>query len=190
MVIAFNKPYGVLSQFTPEHPTHRTLSEFQFPPRVYPVGRLDLDSEGLLILSEEKWIVSKLLEPSERHPRTYWALVERLPSAESLAQIEQGIVLGGYRTLPARSRILDPQPVVPPRVPPVRIRKSFDDVWIEIVLVEGKYRQVRRMFAAIGHPVIRLIREGIGRLRLNDLALPIGQWRQLSVSELRLLLER
>ncbi len=183
MIIAFNKPYGVLSQFTPEHPSHRTLAEFGFPPRVYPVGRLDRDSEGLLLLSDERWIVDRLLNPRFRHRRRYWALVEHLPSQDTLALLMRGVLIGAYRTLPCRARLLDPPPEVPPRQPPVRIRKSVPEAWVEITLMEGKNRQVRRMLAAVGHPVLRLLRVGIGNLDLDQLGLAPGAWRELSTDE-------
>ncbi|GIV54326.1 MAG: ribosomal large subunit pseudouridine synthase E [Candidatus Kapaibacterium sp.] len=190
MVIAFNKPYGVLSQFTAEQAYHRTLAEFGFPPRVYPIGRLDLDSEGLLILSDEASLVGKLLTPAHEHPRTYWALVERIPSAESLATLKRGVRLGDYRTKPCQARLLQEAPPVPPRHPPVRYRKTVPDAWLEITLTEGKNRQVRRMLAAIGHPVLRLIRVAIGGLTLEALQLESGQWKVLSPSERELLLSR
>lgn len=189
MLIAFNKPYGVLSQFTQEHTSHQTLAEFGFPKRVYPIGRLDRDSEGLLLLGDEPWIVSRLLNPLNKHPRTYWALVEHIPTSWVLAQLEHGVHIGGYRTLPCNVTLLVEPPSVPPRVPPVRYRKNVYDSWIEITLVEGKNRQVRRMLAAVGHPVLRLIRVRIGRLTLDKLGLEQGQWRELSIAERRLLFE-
>jgi 23S rRNA pseudouridine2457 synthase len=190
MVIAFNKPYGIVSQFTAELPDHRTLAEFGFPPRVYPVGRLDRDSEGLLILSDEAWLVRLLLEPARGHPRTYWAQVELVPSAESLARLERGIRIGGYQTRPCRARLLPHAPPLPPRIPPIRYRKNVPDAWVEITLTEGKYRQVRRMLAAIGHPVLRLVRVAIGKLALDSMQLEVGQWRILSHDERERLLTR
>ncbi|MCS6999327.1 MAG: pseudouridine synthase [Bacteroidota bacterium] len=191
MIIAFFKPYGVLSQFTPEHPTHRTLAEFGFPPRVYPVGRLDRDSEGLLILSDEAWIVPRLLEPRYRHPRTYLALVEGIPSTDQLNQLRRGITIkGGYRTRPCIAYLLDAAPPIPDRFPPVRYRKTVPDRWVQITLTEGKNRQVRRMFAAIGHPVLRLIRVAIGQLTLQELGILPGQWKVLERDEIQRLLAR
>jgi 23S rRNA pseudouridine2457 synthase len=190
MIIAFDKPFGVISQFTPEHPSHRTLAEFGFPPGVYPIGRLDRDSEGLLLLGDESWIVGRLLDPSRRHSRTYWAQVEGIPSPDMLAVLERGVVIGGYRTLPCQARLLDPPPNVPPRDPPIRYRKTVPDSWVEIVLVEGKNRQVRRMLAAIGHPVLRLIRVAIGALRREELRIEPGQWRVLGASERQRLLQQ
>jgi len=187
VLIAFNKPYGVLSQFTPDGSPNRTLAEFGFPPAVYPIGRLDADSEGLLLLSDEPALNGRLLQPVEGHSRIYWAQVERIPSPESLAQLMRGILIGGHKTLPCEARLLDPQPTdIAPRNPPIRYRKNVPDCWIELGLIEGKNRQVRRMTAAIGHPTLRLIRVQIGQFRLGDL--PAGQWRVLNATERKSLL--
>ncbi len=178
MLIAFHKPYGVLSQFTPETGSKwRTLADFGFPKDIYPLGRLDADSEGLLLLSDEGALNTRLLDPRHAHRRTYWALVERVPSAESLEALSRGVRLSGRMTLPCRASLLDPQPVVPAREPPVRFRKSVPDCWISLELIEGKNHQVRRMTAAIGHPTIRLIRTKIGGLELGHLR--AGEWREL-----------
>jgi 23S rRNA pseudouridine2457 synthase len=181
MLIAFHKPYGVLSQFTSDGSPYRTLAEFNFPPNVYPIGRLDADSEGLLLFSDESEWNERLLPPERAHKRIYWAQVERIPSLEKLAQLERGILIRGGRTLPCRAWKLDPQPELPPRDPPIRFRKSVSDCWIGLELVEGKNRQVRRMTAAIGHATLRLIRVQIGRFELGTL--PPGQWRELSSAE-------
>ncbi|MHA3772232.1 pseudouridine synthase [Verrucomicrobiota bacterium sgz303538] len=182
MLLAFHKPYGVLSQFTPEPGSRwRTLAEFGFPKSVYPLGRLDADSEGLLLLSDEQALNSRLLDPRHAHRRTYWAQVERIPAPEALRQLERGVVLSGRKTLPCHARMLDPQPEVPPRDPPIRVRKNVPDCWIALELVEGKYHQVRRMTAAAGHPTLRLLRVQIGKLELGDLAQ--GTWRELNNSE-------
>jgi 23S rRNA pseudouridine2457 synthase len=181
MLIAFHKPYGVLSQFTPEEPGQRTLAEFGFPPQVYPIGRLDADSEGLLLLSDESELNQRLLHPRQGHRRLYWVQVERIPTADALRQIERGVAIRGRQTLPCRATLLEPPPVVPPRDPPIRLRKSVPDCWIEIELVEGKNRQVRRMTAAIGHPTLRLIRVQIGEFELGDLA--AGKWKRLNSEE-------
>ncbi len=181
MLLAFHKPYGVLSQFTPDGSPNRTLAEFGFPPGVYPIGRLDADSEGLLLLSGEAALNARLLHPREGHGRFYWAQIERIPSPEALAQLERGVVFGGRKTLPCRACRLDPQPEVPPRHPPIRFRKNVPDCWIELQLVEGKNRQVRRMTAAVGHPTLRLLRVQIGGFKLADLA--PGQWRELTQAE-------
>ena len=184
MLIAFNKPYGVLSQFTPDGSPNRPLAEFGFPKNVYPIGRLDADSEGLLLLSDEAEWNARLLEPRHAHEREYWVQVERIPSAESLHQLESGLIIQGRRTLPCHARLPDPQPEVPPRDPPIRFRKSVPDCWIVLELVEGKNRQVRRMTAAIGHPTLRLLRNRIGELTLGQL--PAGQWKVLSAEERKL----
>ncbi len=182
-LIAFHKPYGVLSQFTPDGSPNRTLAEFGFPPRVYPLGRLDADSEGLLLLSDEAGLNHRLLDPEAGHLRTYWVQVERIPEAPALRALENGLLIQGHRTRPARAWKLDPQPEMAPRNPPIRYRKSVPDCWIAIELCEGKNRQVRRMTAAVGHPTLRLVRQRIGSLDLGNL--PTGQWRELSAGERR-----
>src|SRR5262249_30733076 len=154
---------GVLSQFTPEPGSRwRTLAEFAFPKGVYPLGRLDADSEGLLLLSDERELNARLLHPSRGHTRTYWAQVERVPDRDALQQLERGVVVAGRKTLPGRAELLDPQREVPPREPPIRFRKNVPDAWIALELVEGKNHQVRRMTAAVGHPTLRLMRVRIG----------------------------
>lgn len=183
MLLAFHKPYGVLSQFTPEPGSRwRTLANFNLPPKVYPLGRLDADSEGLLLLSDEAGLNSRLLDPSHGHQREYWAQVERIPSPEALATLARGgIALPDHTTRPCTIRLFDPPPAVPPRDPPIRFRKSVPDAWISLELTEGKNRQVRRMTAAIGHPTLRLIRVRIGEFLLGELA--AGQWRELTPAE-------
>lgn len=181
MLIAFNKPFGVISQFTPDGSSRRTLAEFGFPKGVYPIGRLDAESEGLLLLSDEGELNERLLHPRHAHRRVYRALVERVPGVAALAQLERGVVIDGHKTLPCRGRLLDPQPEIPPRDPPVRFRKNVPDVWIELELVEGKNHQVRRMTAAVGHPTLRLIRVRIGGLKIPDLA--PGKWKILDAAD-------
>lgn len=185
MLLAFHKPYGVLSQFTPEPGSQfRTLADFGFPKGVYPIGRLDADSEGLLLLSDEAELNQRLLHPRNAHEREYWVQVERVPTADPLHKLEQGLVIQGHRTLPCRARLLDPQPQMPPRDPPIRVRKSVPDCWLSLELVEGKNRQVRRMTAAIGHPTLRLVRVRIGEFRLGNLK--AGSWKELSPAERKL----
>jgi 23S rRNA pseudouridine2457 synthase len=184
VLIAFNKPYGVLSQFTTDGSPNRPLAEFGFSKNVYPIGRLDADSEGLLLLSDEAQWNEKLLHPRHAHEREYWAQVEKIPAREALDQLQHGLVIQGHRTLPCRAWLLEPQPEIPPRIPPIRFRKSVPDCWIGLELVEGKNRQVRRMTAAIGHPTLRLLRVRIGNFRLADL--PAGKWKQLSPEEIKL----
>lgn len=186
MLIAFHKPYGVLSQFTPDGSPNRPLSEFGIPAGVYPIGRLDADSEGLLLLSDEPAWNDRLLNPRRAHGREYWVQVEREPTDVALSQLAAGVVIQGRRTLPCRVRRLDPPLNLPPRDPPIRFRKSVPDCWLALELVEGRNRQVRRMTAAIGHPTLRLIRVRIGGFALAGL--PPGQWRELSATERQLVL--
>ena len=182
MLLAFHKPYGVLSQFTPEPGSRwRTLADFGFPKGVYPLGRLDADSEGLLLLSDEPGLNMRLLHPTRGHHRTYWGQVERVPSPEALLQLERGVVIGGRKTLPCRAWLLDPQPEIAPRDPPIRFRKNVADCWIALELVEGKNHQVRKMTASVGHPTLRLMRVQIGKLELGALA--TGVWREVTASE-------
>lgn len=182
MLIALHKPYDVLSQFTPDAPGQRTLAECGLPPRVYPVGRLDADSEGLLLLTDEPGLNTRLLHPTRGHWRRYWAQVEGVPSEQSLAELSRGVLVQGKMTLPARAWRLDPQPDVPPRDPPIRVRKAIPDTWIALELHEGRNRQVRRMTAAVGHPTLRLLRVRIGGFDLPADLAP-GQWRELAAAE-------
>lgn len=186
MLIAFHKPYGALSQFTPDGSPNRPLAEFGFPKGVYPIGRLDADSEGLLLLSDEPGLNDRLLNPRHAHQRTYWVQVERIPTAEALAKLERGLVILGEKTLPCRAHLLDPPPQIPPRDPPIRVRKNVPDCWLELQLIEGRNRQVRRMTAAIGHPTLRLIRVRIGDFELGEL--PAGTWRELDAVARQLVL--
>lgn len=182
MLIALHKPYGVLSQFTPETGSRwRTLADFGLPSQVYALGRLDADSEGLLLLSDEAGLNSLLLDPEAGHRREYWAQVERIPSAEDLQRLAAGIRIGDHTTRPCVVRRLDPAPKMPARQPPVRARKNVPDCWLSLELIEGKNRQVRRMTAAIGHPTLRLQRVRIGEFGLGEL--PPGKWRELTLSE-------
>ncbi len=188
MLVALNKPWGVLSQFTPDGSPNRTLAECHLPPGIYPIGRLDADSEGLLLLSDEPhWNVA-LLHPTKAHPRRYWVQVEGIPAADRLARLTHGVVIQGRKTLPCRAWLLDPQPTVPPRTPPIRLRMTVPDAWIALELVEGRNRQVRRMTASVGHPTLRLIRVRIGGFELGDL--PSGTWERLSPAEEASILER
>lgn len=181
MILAFHKPYGVLSAFTPDGSPNRTLAEFGFPKQVYPLGRLDADSEGLLLLSDEKGLNHRLLDPRFQHRRTYWAQVEKVPDDARLEQLRQGVRLRDLQTRPCQAWLLDPQPILPERNPPIRIRKLIPTCWLGLTLTEGKNRQVRRMTAAVGHPTLRLIRTLIGDFALGDLA--PGAWRSLSESD-------
>ena len=175
--ILFHKPYGVLSQFTPEDGA-RSLAEFDLPVGVYPAGRLDKDSEGLLLLTDDGPLIEQLLNPRNEKPKTYWALVERVPDDVALQRMRDGLRIEDYVTRPCAAVLLDPQPDVEPRDPPVRVRKTVVDVWLEITVVEGKNRQVRKMTAAIGHPTLRLVRRSIANLTLGDLQ--PGQWKAIA----------
>jgi 23S rRNA pseudouridine2457 synthase len=179
--IIFHKPYGVLSQFTPEG-EHSTLKDYIEVPDVYAVGRLDADSEGLLLLTDDGPLQHRLTDPKFRHPRTYWAQVERIPDRAALEQLSSGVTIGNYRTLPAQARLLEPAPELPPRQPPIRERKQIPTAWLELVLIEGKNRQVRKMTAAVGFPTLRLVRTAIGSIPLGNL--PLGTWRDLSPTEI------
>jgi 23S rRNA pseudouridine2457 synthase len=182
VLLAFNKPFGVLSQFTPDGSANRTLAEFNLPAGVYPVGRLDADSEGLLLLSDEAGLNTRLLSPKNQHWRTYWVQVERIPDDRAIDTLIKGVVIQGQRTKAARVKTM-PAPNIPPRTPPIRFRKSVPDSWLELELIEGRNRQVRRMTAAVNHPTLRLIRVRIGAFDLGDLA--SGNWKILNEAERR-----
>ncbi len=187
MIIAFHKPFGILSQFSGDHPRYGTLAEFGLPKNVYPIGRLDADSEGLLLLSDEKLIVDLLLNPKNEHPRTYWVQVEGAPQSQDLAPLRRGgIAIQNYRTLPCQAEVLSEAPTLPPRNPPIRYRASIPDTWVELTLTEGKNRQVRKMTAAVGFPTLRLVRAAIGKLKLGDLQ--PGQWSELSTEDRKLII--
>lgn len=186
MLIAFHKPFDVLSQFTRELPEHHTLADFSFPRNVYPIGRLDRDSEGLLLLSDEKPIVDRLLNPRHQHPRTYCVQVEGVPDEQAMQRLGNGsLVIQGHRVAKARVQHLIEEPMLDPRVPPIRYRASIPTSWLELTLTEGKNRQVRRMTAAVGLPTLRLVRVAIGGLLLQGLAQ--GTWRELQATDRRLL---
>ena len=180
MLLALNKPYGVLSQFTPDHPGQRTLSGFGLPKNIYPLGRLDRDSEGLLLLSDEPGLNTKLLDPKNAHPRTYWAQVEGEVTVDALQKLRDGVLIEGRKSLPAEAENVHPN--LPPRDPPIRFRKNIPTSWIELTLREGRNRQVRKMTAAVGFPTLRLIRVRIGRFCLPPDLNP-GQWRELTETE-------
>ena len=184
MILAFHKPWGVLCQFTPDQPGQRTLADFSFPKGVYPIGRLDMDSEGLILLGDEPGFNHRLLDPAMKHPRTYHVQIEGLPDAQALQKLaDGGLLIQGHRTLPCKVRRLEPEPDVPPRDPPIRQRKSIPTSWLEMEMIEGKNRQVRRMTAMVGHPTLRLIRVAIGGYRAPELA--SGCWRQLDHADLQ-----
>ena len=177
MLIAFNKPYGVLCQFTDRSdPPRPTLAGFGLPPDVYAAGRLDHDSEGLLLLTDDGALAHRLTDPRHKQPKTYWVQVEGDPTEEQLAALRRGVELGDGRTRPAQARRIR-APALWPRDPPVRFRKTVPDAWLELTIGEGRNRQVRRMTAAVGLPTLRLVRVAIGPHRLDGLA--PGAWRQL-----------
>ena len=182
MTILFNKPYNVLSQFTDEGTGHLTLKDFIPVADVYAAGRLDRDSEGLLLLTDDGALQHRLTDPRHGHPRTYWAQVEGIPAQGALRQLRKGITLQGYRTLPAQASLLASEPELWPRTPPVRFRKTIPTCWLELILTEGRNRQVRRMTAAVGFPTLRLVRVAIGDLRLDGLT--PGEWRSLAAHQL------
>jgi 23S rRNA pseudouridine2457 synthase len=181
-LLAFWKPYGVVSRFTPEA-GHACLRDFIPLRDVYPIGRLDADSEGLLLLGDDGALAHALTDPKHAHPRSYWVQVEREPDAAALEALARGVVVQGRRTQPSRARRLRDEPSLPARGVPVRFRKSVPTAWIELTLGEGRNRQVRRMTAAVGHPTLRLVRVAIGPLRLLELGLEPGAWRLLSAQE-------
>ncbi len=183
MLIAFNKPYGVLSQFTDKSTagsTRPTLSAYIDVPGVYPAGRLDRDSEGLLLLTDDGKLQARIAEPKHKMEKTYWAQVEGLPDEAALQAFRTGLDLKDGHTRPARVALIDEPPGLWERDPPIRYRKSVPDCWLEISISEGKNRQVRRMTAAIGHPTLRLIRCSIGDWTLDGLK--PGEWRAVDVS--------
>lgn len=175
-LVFFNKPYGVLSQFTPEG-KWRALDEFIPVKGVYVAGRLDADSEGLLVLTDDGKLQAKIADPKHKLEKTYWAQVEGEPDEAALERLRAGIRLSDFTALPARVRRIDAPPGLWERDPPIRYRAAIPTAWLEIRIAEGKNRQVRRMTAAIGYPTLRLIRAAIGAASLDGLGL--GQWRQI-----------
>lgn len=188
LYILFNKPYGVLAQFTPEA-GHRSLKDFgPFPNDVYPVGRLDADSEGLILLTNDNGVKHRLSMPKFSHERTYLVQVENVPTESSVRQLSEGVIVEGRRTLPCRARVLSEEPHLQPRSVPIRFRKNIPTCWLELTLTEGRNRQVRKMTASIGHPTLRLVRTNIGFLSLEGL-LP-GESRLLTHDEIGHLLKQ
>ncbi len=178
MLVALHKPYGMVSQFMPKG-GWRTLAELGLPPGIHPAGRLDADSEGLLLLTDDGRLQHRLSDPRFEHPKTYWAQVEGSPTEDDLAPMRVGLAIRDYVTRPCRARLLAPRPDVRPREPPIRVRRSIPDTWIELVLHEGRNRQVRRMTAAVGFPTLRLVRVAIGEIQLAGIG--PGQWREVEV---------
>lgn len=186
-VIRFWKPYGVLTKFT-DAEGRPTLADYIHEPGVYAAGRLDMDSEGLLLLTDSGALNARLTNPRYAHPRTYWAQVEGIPGEAALEQLRAGVLLNDGLTRPARAVLLPEAPTIdgqplPERIPPIRERKSIPTAWIALTLTEGRNRQVRRMTAAVGHPTLRLIRWSIGEVTLSGLA--PGGWLPLTRAEMR-----
>jgi len=180
MLIAFNKPYGVLCQFTDRStPPRRTLAEFVDVADVYPAGRLDFDSEGLLLLTDDGVLANRLTDPRHKEPKTYLVQVEGTPSDEAIAALQRGVDLNDGRTLPAQAHVVDAPEWLWPRDPPVRFRKSVPDAWLELQIREGRNRQVRRMTAAVNLPTLRLIRIAMGPHRLEGLE--PGRYRRVDI---------
>lgn len=175
-IILFNKPYGVISQFSADG-RHATLKDYIPMPGVYPAGRLDTDSEGLLILTDDGALQHRISHPRHKLAKTYWAQVEGMPDDTALNQLSQGIDLGDFLTKPAKAQLIEEPPGLWPRDPPIRLRKNIPTAWVELTIWEGKNRQVRRMTAKIGFPTLRLIRASIGDWTLDGLA--TGQWREV-----------
>ncbi len=176
------KPYGVISQFTDAQGERPTLRDYVDVPRVYPVGRLDHDSEGLLLLTDDGWLQHRLTDPRYEHPKTYWVQVEGQPGDDALRSLREGIqIWPDFRSRPAKVKRLEGEPVLPPRDPPIRFRLSVPTAWLSITLTEGRNRQVRRMTAAVGFPTLRLVRAAIGEIRIDGLA--PGHWRRLNEAE-------
>ncbi len=182
--LAFYKPYDVLTGFT-DRAGRATLADYIDVPGVYPAGRLDKDSEGLLLLTDDGALAKRITDPRHRLPKVYLAQIEGIPGEAALEALRNGIVIRGSRTRPALAERLHDEPALPPRPTPIRYRKSVPTAWIKLTLWEGRNRQVRRMTAAVGHPTLRLVRVAIGPIALSDLR--PGEWRRLSAAEERAL---
>jgi len=187
--LAFNKPYRVMCSFT-DSEGRATVRDYVPVEGVYAAGRLDYDSEGLMILTDDGWLNHRLTHPRYNHPKTYWVQVEGVPDEEALQALCRGVLVKGQRTLPAEAELLESErvPRVPPRSVPIRYRKNIPTAWLCVVLREGKKRQVRHMTAAVGHPTLRLLRVAMGPVSLGDLA--PGEYRELSDEELAALAEQ
>ena len=179
--IAFYKPYGFLSQFTAEA-GHEGLAGFHLPPGVYAAGRLDHDSEGLLLLTDDGKMIKKLLDPVFEHPRSYLAQLDGTVTPQALDALRRGVVIKGYKTKPCLAENVPDIPELPERNPPIRYRKNIPTSWVRLTLTEGKNRQVRRMTAAVGFPTLRLVRVSIGKLTLDGLK--PGQWKNVRKSDI------
>ena len=172
-LLCFHKPYGVLSQFTPEG-KWQGLKDWIDVPDVYVAGRLDADSEGLLLLTNDGQLQARIADPRHKMEKTYWVQVEGVPDDAALQRLRDGVDLNDGKTLPAKARLIEPQPEMWARNPPIRVRQNIPDCWIELIIREGKNRQVRRMTAAVGHPTLRLVRMAVGPYSIAELQ--PGQW--------------
>ena len=184
--VVFHKPYGVLSKFT-DADDRPTLAAYVNMPNVYPAGRLDMDSEGLLFLTSDGDLAARLTSPSYKVPKTYLVQVERIPDSVALERLRSGVLVKGKQTRPAKVRLLSSEPAVPQRTVPIRFRKSVPTAWLRIEISEGMNRQIRRMTAQVGHPTLRVIRVAIGSIELGDLA--PGEWRIPNLGEVEGLLK-
>ena len=178
--MAFHKPFGVLSQFTGEE-GQQTLASFNLPKNIYAAGRLDKDSEGLLILTNDGPFIKRLSDPKSNKEKTYWVQVEGIPDENALKQLRAGPTIKGYKCRPCKAKILE-NFERPPRNPPIRERKSIPTTWLEVRLIEGKNRQVRRMCAAVGFPCLRLIRSQVGKFKLSELK--SGEWIEIKKDQI------
>jgi len=179
-----NKPYGVLSQFSDSEGRKTLKNFFHFPKDVYPVGRLDMDSEGLLILTNDKSLTDYLLNPKHKHEKEYYVQIEGIPTSEAIDKLRNGVVIEGRKTLTAKVKIIS-EPRLQERIPPIRKRKYIPTSWLSIIIIEGRNRQIRKMTAAVGFPTLRLIRVRIKNLTIGELK--IGEVRELSSQEVELL---
>ena len=179
MLVAFNKPFGVICKFSPE-PGKRTLADFIDVPHVYPAGRLDTDSEGLLLLTDDGALQTRIANPSHKLAKVYWAQVEGTPTEAAVSALRAGVTLNDFTTKPAGAQLIDEPANLWPRDPPIRYRAKIPTAWLEVTLREGKNRQVRRMTAHVGFPTLRLVRAKIGRVGVEGLA--PGTWREIDPS--------
>ncbi|RKP43565.1 pseudouridine synthase [Trinickia fusca] len=177
-LIALNKPFGTICQFSP-HETRASLADWVKVPGIYPAGRLDADSEGLLLLTDDGTLQARIAEPRHKLVKRYWAQVEGVPDTAALAALTRGVDLGDYVTQPCRAHVIEEPGTLWPRVPPVRYRAAIPTTWLELAITEGKNRQVRRMTAAVGFPTLRLVRVGVGALDLMTLGLAPGESKEL-----------
>ena len=181
MLIAFNKPFGVICKFRPE-PGRPTLADYIKVPGVYPAGRLDTDSEGLLLLTDDGVLQARISNPRHKLAKVYWAQVEGIPTEAALSTLRNGVDLGDFKTQPAGARIVNEPPNLWPRDPPIRYRAKIPTTWLELTLREGKNRQVRRMTARVGFPTLRLVRAAIGQVSVDNIA--PGTWREIDAASL------